>query len=518
MIKFKRSRFLGIFLAALVSVISLCACTQGKTPEYFPDQSFRTSSPEEQGMDSEKLYRMLSYIRDDGKEIHSIQVIRNGYKVLDTSFFPYSNRNLHAVNSVTKSVTSALFGIALEEKKIKSIDDKVLSYFPERKVKNADDNKNSMTLKNLLMMTGGFDWLEDGSYDENDSWTKMRQSTDPIGYILDLSVTAKPGENFYYNTGGSHILSDVLQKSTGKKGANYAEEKIFRPMGIEEKSWNQDNTGVSIGGAGLFLKPEDMAKFGYLYLKNGKWKGKQLVPEWWVKESTSKKIDTPNGLAGSNGYGYQWWMNSFGGYSARGFGGQYIFVVPEYDLVVAFASGLSGFDFFLPENLVESFVMGSISEKESLPANKTSYDKLLEIQKELSEVPKASNPAKPSSFAKEISGKTYILDDKSEVTFDFEKDSECTISYKWENNDIDKYLVGLDDVWRISDNLKNGPIDGANSGAAKGEWVDEKQFTYSYRPLNDMGEIVYRIDFDGDAIAIDSVSMWGTWAQKGKLK
>ena len=191
MIKFKMNKIPAIALTVLALVLLFSACSQDASvkennSEYFPDESFRKSSPAEQGMDSEKLYRMLSYIRDEGKGIHSIKVIKNGYKVLDPNFFPYSDKNLHAVNSVTKSVTSALVGIALEEKKIKSIEDKVLGYFPERKVKNPDENKNSMTLKNLLMMTGGFDWREDGSYGEEDSWMNMRNSDDPIRYILEM--------------------------------------------------------------------------------------------------------------------------------------------------------------------------------------------------------------------------------------------------------------------------------------------------------------------------------------------
>lgn len=522
MIESIMNKISGKVLIAFALILSLSACSQDTSvnrinSEYFPDKSFRVSSPEEQGMDSEKLYKMLSYLRDAGKEIHSVKVIKNGYKVLDTSFFPYSDRNLHAVNSVTKSVTSALLGIALEEKKIKSIEDKVLGYFPDREVKNLDENKNSMTLKNLLMMTGGFDWIENGSYSEADSWMKMRDSDDPIGYILDKSVTTKPGEKFYYNTGGSHIISAILQESTGEKEVDYAEKKLFTEMGIEEKQWQQDKTGVSIGGAALFLKPEDMAKFGYLYLRNGKWKGKQLIPEAWISESTSKQIDTPDGLAGKYGYGYHWWMNDFGGYSARGFGGQYIFVVPEYDLVVAITSGLVGYDFFLPEGLVKNFIVDSISEKKSLPANKTAYDKLCEIEKELSQTPKPSNPVKSSVFAKEISGNTYVMDDKSKMSFTFEKDNECTVDFIWEGS-ADKYIVGLDGVWRINHNLKSGSMDSGNSNAAKGEWIDEKQFKFSIKPLNDMAEVSFEVGFDGDAITVDVSDMWGSMTQKGKLK
>lgn len=155
-------------------------------------------------------------------------------------------------------------------------------------------------------MTTGVEWYENGNYGENDSWIQMTYSKDLVQYFLNKPMKEAPGTRFNYNTGASHLLSVILKKATGKNTYDYATQKLFKPLGIKEVFWESDPQGVSIGGTNMYLSPLDMARFGYLYLRNGCWDGKQVVSENWIKEATTKHIDTSNAIAGQHGYGYKW--------------------------------------------------------------------------------------------------------------------------------------------------------------------------------------------------------------------
>lgn len=338
----------------------------GISNDYWPGAEWRRSSPEDQGMDSEYLLKMIDFIQNNQKETHGLLIIRNGYLINETYFYPYQKDLKHVINSCAKSITSALVGIAIGEGYLKSVDEKVLPYFSDLKVDRVNAGKRALTVKHLLTMTTGFDWNEDGSYgSDRDTWTQMWRSPNQIQYILDRPMQGEPGKDFYYCTGASHLLSGILQKATGKSTLQYGQEKLFESMGIRDVYWPTDLNGVNVGGGGIYMTPSDMARFGYLYLKRGKWNGRQLIPEQWIDVSTKKQINTPHGLAGRYGYAYQWWINRFGGYSARGYGGQYIFVLPEYEMVIVFTSGLPSYDFFLPEFLVESFIIPSLQSPDS---------------------------------------------------------------------------------------------------------------------------------------------------------
>lgn len=369
----------------ILMAILVTGCVASDKIDYFPDKTFRASTPEAQGMDSTYLNGMLE--RAAKRKFHSVLVVKNGYMVLEANFFPYKSTAMHAVYSCTKSVTSALVGIAIHEGYIAGVDSKVLTLFPGREVKNESSYKDNMTLAHLLTMTTGFEWSETGTYDARNSWIQAARSRDPMGFVLDKEVLHEPGGQFYYNTGATHLLSGVIQQAVGEQLAVYAEEKLFKPMGISEKYWSSDAQGVSMAGSGLSMTPNDMAKFGYLYLREGSWKGEQLVPREWVEESVRKHVDTPTGLAGRYGYGYQWWMNDFGGYSARGHNGQYIFVVPEHDLVVVVTGELGISGFLLPERLMREYIIPSIKSEKPLAQNKKAYATLQETLKLLGRLP-----------------------------------------------------------------------------------------------------------------------------------
>ncbi|TAN41933.1 MAG: class C beta-lactamase-related serine hydrolase [Nitrospirae bacterium] len=334
---------------------------QGSSTAYWPVGSWRTSSPEAQGIDPQKISAMIRDIRAGQKKIHSLLIVRNGYLITEEYFPPYSKDSGHMLYSCTKSVISALVGIAVSDGFIKGLDEKVTGYFTDLDIDNKDGRKDAITIKHLLEMSAGLDWVEDGNYGSPaDSVTRMRLSGDQIKFVLDRPMKEDPGKTFYYCSGASHLLSGILQRTTGRSSFEYGKQRLFDPLGIKDISWTSDEDGISNGADGISMTPADMARFGYLFLRNGRWNNRQVVPAVWVAESTKTHIDTPDGLAGRYGYGYQWWRNRFGGYSARGYGGQYIFVIPEYDMVIVFTGELSLRDLFLPENLVEAYLISAV--------------------------------------------------------------------------------------------------------------------------------------------------------------
>ncbi|HEX3046659.1 MAG TPA: serine hydrolase, partial [Bacillota bacterium] len=264
--------------------------------EYWPDESWRTSTPEEQGIDSSKLVEALRDIESNNLEIRSLLIIRHGYLVTECYRHPYTRDTAVNVKSVCKSIISALTGIALREKYLQNLDQKVLDFFPEYKLKGKSLNKDQITLRHLLTMTAGLETPED-------KLSQWRQSKDWVKFVLDQPEKAKPGEIFEYSTGLTHVMSALITKTSGMSTLEFGRKYLFDPLGIKVHKWTQDSAGVYIGGGELFLTPTDMAKFGYLYLHNGRWNGAQIVPEAWVKESTMNQQQS------GTYYGYWWWIS-----------------------------------------------------------------------------------------------------------------------------------------------------------------------------------------------------------------
>lgn len=259
----------------------------------------------------------------------------------DSNVYEYYRNNkmkekLHKVNSVTKSVVSILIGIAIEQGKISGLNQPISDFFP-----NVEDSKRNITIEHLLTMTPGFDWPEFSSWGGRPM--PMINSMDWIRFILERKMMENPGENMYYNSGCSHLLSAILQKATAKSLTEFADEYLFNPLGIKEYDWYSDSKGIVIGGFGLSLKSEDMLKIGKLMLRNGKWGTKTVIAETWIKASTSPRYHTYNKIGS---YGYHWWILNEKDeelmkpqtYFAMGYGGQFIIFVPEYELITVFTS------------------------------------------------------------------------------------------------------------------------------------------------------------------------------------
>ena len=345
----------------LLSFVILIFTVAGfaSTPSW-PTRQWEYSTPEQQGMDSAILHKGLNFISSQ-ISIEGVMVVRHGKVVMEAYYPPYQRNEPHIVYSCTKSVISTLIGIAIHEGAIKDVHQKVSDLLPEYAITDARLKK--LTLENLLTMTSGLTW-DDGS-----QYGQMIRSNDWVRFVLERPVATEPGTEFNYNSGVSHILSAILQKATGKTAETYAEEKLFKPLGISNAVWGTDPQGRTFGGSDLQLTIPDMAKIGYLFLRKGKWNGSTIVPAAWVETSTRKHISAGNEPLGAVDYGYQWWTNSFGGYSARGYGGQYIFVMPEQDLVAVFFSDQLMQRMYTPQFAMKNFILPAIRSDKPLPPN-----------------------------------------------------------------------------------------------------------------------------------------------------
>ncbi len=322
-------------------------------------------------MDSALLAEMLSLIEERDYEIDSILIIRNGYLVTDIYVHPFAPNTKHVINSCTKSVVSALIGIVVDEGYIHGVDQPILEIFSDRDVANLEPSKEQITLEDVLSMSSGLDCKDSYLY----RWSGLREmwnSEDWVQFVLDLPMAHEPGTYFEYCNGGSFLLSAVVQERTGKTALDFANEKLFGPLGIENVTWRENPQGISIGWGGLEMIPYDMAKIGYLYLNGGEWDGGQIIPSSWVESSTTEHIDATL----QDGYGYQWWVDDDGVYMALGYAGQFIFVMPEKSLVVVFTSDLKERDFYVPQQLLEAYIIPAAQSSQALPKNTKGVEQL----------------------------------------------------------------------------------------------------------------------------------------------
>jgi CubicO group peptidase (beta-lactamase class C family) len=308
--------FSTIVLAACNSASSLAPVQR----DYWPTNGWRESTPEQQGMNSKDFESLREHIKENLSHMRSVLVIRHGYIVFDETFQGVPNDEQN-VASVTKSVTSALIGIAIREGYINGLDQKVVDFYPEYVSSNIDPQIKNITLEHLLTMTSGLE--QETNFGED--WLKS---------TLEQPVSSKPGQVFYYNDANAHLLSGILTRITHMTAKEFGNKFLFQQLGIPPPTWITDFQGNNVGGDGLWLRPSDMAKLGYLYLNHGIWEGQQLVPAEWVQVSTQKHT---KGDILNDDYGYFWWVTKVEGhdaYYAAGFGGQFIYVVPDLDLVV----------------------------------------------------------------------------------------------------------------------------------------------------------------------------------------
>ncbi|HWR25224.1 MAG TPA: serine hydrolase [Methanosarcina sp.] len=481
-----------------IVLLAVAGCVEppdsgNKSAAYWPTEGWRTSTPEQQGIDSEKLTEALDYIQEKDVDIHSLLIIRNGYVVTDAYFYPFANDSVHDVASVTKSFTATLIGIAISEGYIKGVEQPVLEFFPKRTIANVDANKKAMTLEDLLTMRSGFECINEPS---EVTLMQMLASPDWIQFTLDLPMAEEPGTHFVYCSSNSHLLSGIIKETTGINELDYANKNLFKPLGITNIIWPSDPQGNNHGWGDLHLTPHDMAKLGYLYLNKGIWDGKQIVPAEWVVKSTQKHVSLEEG----RGYGYQWWVTGTlpGLYEADGRGGQRIIVWPEKNIIVVTTGG--GFE---PGELAP-FLLEAIKSDKPLPENPEAYGRLQNKIDRATEPPDMEpEPVQPlPEIARKIGGKKYVLDPNPlnlqsiSLSFD-EKKGEALLSIELqENQEVRSYFLGLDNVSRIS------PGEFGLPAAGKGSWESDDSFVIYLDEIGNINHWKIKATFKNDQVTI----------------
>jgi CubicO group peptidase (beta-lactamase class C family) len=316
---------------------------------YVPGDAWRTASPASAGFSSDAMAQVRRDI-SGGRygAIDAVVMVRHGY-VVHEQYVGWSPTRAHTLQSVTKSVTALLFGIAAEQQgATAALDRPVLEvmnrYAP---VANVDQRKQALTLRHLLGMRTAMDFWEQ-PYPDSPLDSLNRSSGDWVRFILDRRMTGEPGSQWAYNSGATILICGVIRELTGEPVESFARRELFAPIGITGETWFRSPfDGLPHCGGGLSLRPRDLARIGYLVLRRGRWGDRQIVPETWIDQATRPHSTGPSlFFAGyGSGYGYYWWLfPSRPGHSdhaviaGSGAGGQWLFVVPELDLVVAIAA------------------------------------------------------------------------------------------------------------------------------------------------------------------------------------
>ncbi len=325
-------------------------------------ESLPRSAPENQGVRSESILEFLDAVETAKLEFHSLMVLKHGQVIADGWWKPYAAELLHMLFSLSKSFTSSAIGFLVDAGQI-SLEDAVISFFPEDLPLEISDNLRAMKVRHLLSMATGHrdDPTNSSSIGESKNWIKT---------ILEQPVEFEPGTHFVYNSGASFLLSAIVQKVSGQTLLEFLKPRLLEPLGIEHATWASNVQGINFGGWGLNLTTEDIAKFGQLYLQKGIWNGSRILSEAWIHDASSSQISNGDKPTSDwqQGYGFQFWRCQHGVYRGDGAFGQYCIVMPEQNAVVVITSAVNDMQEVL--NLVWEHLLPALNSSQTLkPSN-----------------------------------------------------------------------------------------------------------------------------------------------------
>jgi CubicO group peptidase (beta-lactamase class C family) len=422
---FRNSLFTFYLLLLLIT-----ACTTAEKVEIIT--SLPRSIPEAEGVSSAGIMTFLDSAAVSKHEFHSFIFLRHGKVIAEGWWNPYKPELKHTMYSTSKSFTSTAVGFAVSEKLL-TVNDKVISFFPDDLPDTISPFLAKMTVKDLLTMSVG--------QEKDPTWSLVTSDTNWVKAFLAIPLAYEPGTKFLYNSLATYTLSAIVQKVTGQKVIDYLTSGLFKPLSIDGADWEVDPRGINTGGWGLRGKTEDMAKLGQLYLQKGKWNGKQILPAEWVEEATTFKIDQAPGVPQSKkdqsdwmqGYCYQFWRCRNNAFRADGAYGQYIIVMPDKDAVIAIQAESP--DMQDEINLVWKFLLPAIKD-EKLPENNVISGNL---KQRLSLLALPLHPKGPDSkTASLLSGKTIKLkqnDLKLSILSLMFKEGQCTLNLTADNKE-----------------------------------------------------------------------------------
>ncbi|MFC5410461.1 serine hydrolase domain-containing protein [Larkinella bovis] len=472
-----------------------------------PLRSFQLprSLPEAQGISSVGLLDFVNAVETANLNLHSLMVVRRGMVVAEGWWAPYAPALKHTLYSLSKSFTSSAIGLAVAEKRL-TVEDKVVSFFPNEVPATISPTLAAMRVKDLLTMSTGHD---------KDSTPSLRNDPDGnwVKAFLALPVEHEPGTFFVYNSGATYMLSAIVQKLTGQTVLDYLKPRLFDPLGIEGADWETDPKGIDTGGWGLRVRTEDIAKFGQLYLQKGMWNGKPLLPAAWIADATKFQIQSKGGSRPKEendwlqGYGYQFWRCRNGAFRGDGAYGQFCIVLPEKDTVIAITSETGNMQGILDEvwnHILPAIQPEGVAAKAPVPLKQ----KLAALA-----LPLPTGRAMSPTVAK-VSGKPYQIADNAlnikKVLLAFQNGScVCTLQ---DDQGEHRVVCGLGS-WKQGDtDLSTAPLklvptsvpkETRTKIAASGAWSDENTFTMTWRFIETAHYENVICRFSGDELKLE---------------
>ena len=437
--------------------------------QYWPSTTWRTATPESQGLDSQILSNAVDEVGRKQLGVHSLLVIRHGYAVLDAYFYPYDAATPHDLASVTKTITSVLTGIAVDRGLVR-LDQPALGFFPKEAPAQPDERKQKITVGNLLRMESGLDC---GYVPGEQELEQMKRSPNWVQFALGLPMRYGPGEHTSYCSPGYHLLGSLIGAAAKSSELEFARKFLFEPLAIQGVVWADDPQGRSHGWGDSHFPPGDVAKIGYLYLHGGNWNGKQIVPQSWVTMSTTPPAGPRDG---PGGLGYEWGASTgangpqFGG---NGRGGQTLLVWPQLDLiVVSMGGGNTG--------QVAQMVRQAVKSDAKAP------------------VPDTTSPIPPMAAA--ISGVTYDFPVNpsriDSLALTFAKNGEARVDMQYYGPPL-SFPIGLNGVYRLG---PNGPFH--LPAGAMGKWTSENEFSLDVNFIANINHYTLALRFDGDQVEV----------------
>lgn len=426
----------------------------------------------------------------------SLLLVRHGKMVLDAYYAPYEAGISHDLRSVTKSVVSTLIAIALEEGYFDSVEHPVLDLFADKQLADVDDRKRAVTLQHLLNMTSGIDWQEK-AYTPDETIMRMYRAPDRTEFVLQQPMSSVPGTQFYYNSGNPYVLSALITKRTGRSAFDFAKTELFGPLGITSARWGRvDAQGVTDGEAGLYLSPHDIARIGYLYLHDGVWEGKQLIPSSWVARVRAGEVAASYGLH----YANLWWsLPEKGAYMALGRHSQVILVLPKADIVAAMTGILLDYEHYPIGQLIDD-ISAAIKSDAPLPPDPMAQS-LLAASVSHAATERASAVGTVPELARDVSGKVYEFADNELHVKTFSLDLAGS-NPSWEivtatGGKSERFAgsIGLDGLSR-----KSAASYGTN--AVKGHWAGDHTFVVERRVLGHSETQRWALSFGGNAVDV----------------
>lgn len=500
---------IGSLLIGLPSFLS--ACNPGSKENLSIGDTFLRSTPELQGVSSQAISRFISAAYDSGLEFHSVMILKNSHVIAEAWWSPFAPALKHTLYSLSKSFTSTAVGMTVDDGLI-SVEDSVISFFPDDLPVEQSDYLKAMKIKDLLTMTTGH---------ADKPMTKMQETTDGNWARVFLSepIVHEPGSHFLYNTAASYMLSAIVQKVVGMTMHDFLKIRLFEPLRIEGSDWESDPNGINVGGYGLRLKTEDLAKLGQLYLQKGMWNNVQLISAEWVEEATKKQTESQEGDNDwAQGYGYQFWRckPEPGFYRGDGAFGQYCIVIPQYGAVIIATSESK--DMQQSMNLIWEHLLPALKGDEEIPDNESDT---YELKTQISNltIPVYHRNKHSDQFDK-INANTYTFEpNKSNVEsikFGFSEDS-YSVSLK-SKEELLTFDCGIEE-WKnshaqmsINSSLFVLPNDKSLNSkvAATATWENDQTLIIDLKYIEGIHGDRWTCKFEGDKLKItfkNSVSM-----------